>query len=66
MSKWKMLIGGELVEAASGKTFPVINPATGEEFDRIPMGDETRSRQGGGCRPGGFPRMVAEAHPGEG
>ena len=23
-----------------GKTFPVINPATGEEFDRIPLGDE--------------------------
>jgi acyl-CoA reductase-like NAD-dependent aldehyde dehydrogenase len=40
VSKYKMLIGGELVEAKSGKTFPVINPATGEEFDRIPMGDQ--------------------------
>jgi acyl-CoA reductase-like NAD-dependent aldehyde dehydrogenase len=38
--KYKMLIGGELVEAESGKTFPVINPATGEEFDRIPLGDK--------------------------
>ena len=40
MSKWKMLIGGELLAAESGKTFPVINPANGEEFDRIPMGCE--------------------------
>jgi acyl-CoA reductase-like NAD-dependent aldehyde dehydrogenase len=40
MSNYKMLIGGELVKAESGKTFPVINPATGEEFDRIPIGDQ--------------------------
>jgi acyl-CoA reductase-like NAD-dependent aldehyde dehydrogenase len=40
MSKWRMLIGGELQKAASGKTYPVINPATGEEFDRIPIGGE--------------------------
>ena len=35
-----MLIDGELVEAESGKTFPVMNPATGEEFARIPVGDQ--------------------------
>lgn len=40
MTTWKMLIGGELVEAASGTTAPVIDPATGEEFERIPMGDQ--------------------------
>lgn len=38
MSDYKMLIDGELVEAESGNTMPVINPATGEEFDRIPLG----------------------------
>jgi succinate-semialdehyde dehydrogenase / glutarate-semialdehyde dehydrogenase len=37
-------IGGEWVEADSGATFPVVNPATGEELAQIPrMGaDETR------------------------
>ncbi len=32
MSDYKMLIDGKLVEAESGKTMPVINPATEEEF----------------------------------
>jgi succinate-semialdehyde dehydrogenase/glutarate-semialdehyde dehydrogenase len=37
-------IGGEWVEADSGATFPVLNPATGEELAHVPrMGaDETR------------------------
>jgi len=39
MSDYKMLIGGELVEAESGKTFPVMNPANGEQFATIPLGD---------------------------
>ncbi len=30
------LIGGEWRAAASGKTDPVVNPATGGEFDRVP------------------------------
>jgi acyl-CoA reductase-like NAD-dependent aldehyde dehydrogenase len=33
-----MLINGKLVEAASGKTYPVINPATGKEFATIALG----------------------------
>jgi len=40
MSNYKMLINGELVEAESGKTIPVINPATGGQFATIPMGGE--------------------------
>ena len=33
------LIGGEWVPAASGETFPVINPATGETIMHVPRGD---------------------------
>jgi acyl-CoA reductase-like NAD-dependent aldehyde dehydrogenase len=33
----KMLIGGERVDAASGKVFPVKNPATGEVIDHVPQ-----------------------------
>ncbi len=32
----KMLIGGEKVDAVSGETFPVKNPATGEIIDTVP------------------------------
>ena len=33
------LIGGRLVPARSGKTFAVVNPATGEEVGRAAEGD---------------------------
>lgn len=35
----RMLIDGRFVSAASGKTFPVYNPATGEEMARVPEGE---------------------------
>ncbi len=35
----KMLINGQWVEAASGKTFPSYNPATGEVLARVAEGD---------------------------
>lgn len=35
-----MLIGGKLVGAASGKTFPVYNPATGTVIANVPEGDK--------------------------
>src|SRR5713101_6523208 len=35
----KMLINGQWVEAASGKTFPTYNPATGEVLTRVAEGD---------------------------
>jgi phenylacetaldehyde dehydrogenase len=36
----KMLINGKWVNAASGKTFPTYNPATGEVLARIAEGDK--------------------------
>jgi phenylacetaldehyde dehydrogenase len=36
----KLLINGEWVNAASGKTFAVLNPATGEEIARVAEGAE--------------------------
>jgi phenylacetaldehyde dehydrogenase len=36
----KMLIDGNWVEAASGKTFAVFNPATGDEIARVAEGDK--------------------------
>ena len=35
----KMFIDGKWVEAASGKTFPSYNPATGEVMAKIAEGD---------------------------
>jgi phenylacetaldehyde dehydrogenase len=37
--KHKMFINGKWVEAASGKTFPVYNPATGEVLTQVAEGD---------------------------
>ena len=34
----QMYINGQWVEAKSGKTFPVINPATGETLTTVPDG----------------------------
>jgi aldehyde dehydrogenase (NAD+) len=36
----KLLIGGEWVDAASGKTFATLNPATGEVLALVPEGDQ--------------------------
>ena len=36
----KLLIGGAWRDAASGRTFPVLDPATGEEFIRVAEGDK--------------------------
>ena len=35
----KMLVNGQWVEAASGKTFPTYNPATGEVLSQVAEGD---------------------------
>lgn len=34
-----LFIGGEWVGPAAGRTFPTINPATGEELARVPLAD---------------------------
>src|SRR5512135_637918 len=36
----QLLINGEWVDAASGKTFPVHNPATGEVLTQVAEGDK--------------------------
>ena len=36
----KMLINGKWVNAASGKTFPTYNPATGEVLSQVAEGDK--------------------------
>src|SRR5436189_5738525 len=36
----KMLIDGKWVEAASGKTFETLNPATGQVLARVAEGDK--------------------------
>jgi acyl-CoA reductase-like NAD-dependent aldehyde dehydrogenase len=35
-----MWIGGKWVEAESGRTYPVYNPATGEEIAQVPLGGQ--------------------------
>ncbi len=40
MQKYKMFIGGEWVEAESGKTYTAVNPATGEEIASLPLGGQ--------------------------
>lgn len=40
MKNYKMWINNKPVDAVSGKTYGVINPATEEEIARVPLGDE--------------------------
>jgi acyl-CoA reductase-like NAD-dependent aldehyde dehydrogenase len=40
MQKYQMWIGGKQVDAVSGKTYRVVNPATGEEFAEAPLGGQ--------------------------
>jgi acyl-CoA reductase-like NAD-dependent aldehyde dehydrogenase len=40
MKSYKMWIGGKSVDAASGKTYKVVNPATEEEIAQLPLGDK--------------------------
>ena len=39
-AKRKLLIDGKWVDAQSGETFPVYNPATGEVMDQCAAGDK--------------------------
>ncbi|MDD5702526.1 MAG: aldehyde dehydrogenase family protein [Dehalococcoidales bacterium] len=38
MQSYRMWINGQPVDAESGKTFTVVNPANGEEFAMVPLG----------------------------
>ena len=39
-AKRQMLIGGKWVDAASGETLPVYNPATGQIMANVPAADK--------------------------
>lgn len=40
MESLKMWIGGQWVDAESGKTFSTYNPATGEDLGKVPLADK--------------------------
>ena len=40
MSQYKMWIAGKWVDAESGKTYPVFNPATEAEIAQVPLGSQ--------------------------
>ena len=48
----RMFIDGRFVLAASGKTFPVYNPATGEVVAHVPEAEAGRRRPRRDSRPG--------------
>jgi acyl-CoA reductase-like NAD-dependent aldehyde dehydrogenase len=41
MKQYKMWIGGKWVDAESGKTYPVFNPATESEIAQLPLGGKS-------------------------
>ena len=45
METQRMFINGEWVEAASGKTKEIVNPATGEVFARVTRGGREDARR---------------------
>jgi aldehyde dehydrogenase (NAD+) len=62
MDTYRMVIGGELVDAASGDTFESIDPSTGEPFARVAKaGKEDAARAAQAARTafdeGAWPRM---------
>ncbi len=45
MENLKIWIGGKWIDAESGKTFPIYNPANGEEFARASLGGQAEVDQ---------------------
>jgi aldehyde dehydrogenase (NAD+) len=43
--QYQLFVGGEWQDAPGGRTFPDVNPATGEVFTRIPAGDADVARR---------------------
>lgn len=39
--RWRMLIGGEMVEAANGEYYDTYNPATGEHLAQVPFAQKS-------------------------
>jgi acyl-CoA reductase-like NAD-dependent aldehyde dehydrogenase len=63
MENHKMWIGGQWVDAASGKTFAVINPANGEELGRAPLGGEADVNKAVESAQSAFPLWSAKLQP---
>ena len=57
----KLLINNQWVDSASGKTFPTINPATGEEICQVAEADAPDVEQGRQGRARRFQRKVPGA-----
>ncbi|MGA2262483.1 MAG: aldehyde dehydrogenase family protein [Acidobacteriota bacterium] len=55
MQNYKMLIGGELVDAVSGQTYDVINPATGEVIAKAPLGSQVDAERAVAAAQKAFP-----------
>ena len=46
ITQYKNFVGGEWVDAASGETMEVLNPATGEVIAEVPRGSTPRTSSG--------------------
>ncbi|MFQ5520393.1 MAG: NAD-dependent succinate-semialdehyde dehydrogenase [Candidatus Methylomirabilia bacterium] len=56
---WQFLIGGEWVAAAGGQTFPVVNPATGEQLAEVPYGGFAEAQRAIEAAHAAFPAWAA-------
>jgi hypothetical protein len=61
-AKKQLLIDGQWIPAASGKTFQSINPSTGNVIAHLAGRRQGRHRQGGGSGAEGFRRSLAQVH----
>jgi succinate-semialdehyde dehydrogenase/glutarate-semialdehyde dehydrogenase len=55
----RMLIGGEWLPAEDGRTFPVINPASGERLAEVPYGGAAEARRAIEAAHAAFPGWAA-------
>ena len=63
MGTYRMWIGGKYVEAESGMTYGVINPATGEEIDRVPLGGQAEVDKAVEAATKAFPEWSGKSQP---
>lgn len=59
MSEFRMLIGGQWVEAFGGGVWDLVNPATEEIVDRVPYGGEAEARGAINAAAAAFPGWAA-------
>ena len=57
--KYKMLIDGEWLDAADGRTWQVVNPATEETVARVPFGGAVEATKAITAAHGALPRWMA-------